>query len=95
MGAIIDFFTEKNDVEAARALLATGMRSLLQGGVRTISTWTLRGAVGSATHVLLRRAMPFRGRNHLHLAFRTVASEASLPSTPEKWQFTLGDCDGA
>lgn len=94
VGAIVDLFTEKNDVEAARALVATGMGSLLGSGVCLISTWTLQGSAESAAHGLLRRAFPFRNKRHLHLAFRILSpKELSLPS--QQWHFTLGDSDGA
>jgi Predicted acetyltransferase len=95
-GKIIDLFTEKNDVEAARALLAIGMENLLESGIREVSTWTLQGDVESAAHALLRRAFPFRRKRHLHLAFRILAGkEVSLPLTSQNWHFTVGDSDGA
>ncbi len=94
VGAIVDLFTEKNDVEAAQALLATAMGSLLASGVQLISTWTLQGSAESAAHGLLRSAFPFRNKQHLHLAFRILSAKGlSLPSQP--WHFTLGDSDGA
>lgn len=93
---IIDLFTESNDVEAVRALLATGMGGLLNSGVQLISTWTLQGSVQSATHQLLQRALPFRRKKHLHLAFRILLpQEITLPVSSQKWHFTLGDSDGA
>jgi GNAT superfamily N-acetyltransferase len=95
-GRIIDLFTEKNDVEAARALLTTGMENLLGNGIRVVSTWALQGDAGSAAHALLRRAFPFRRKRHLHLAFRILAGkEVSLPLTSQNWHFTVGDSDGA
>lgn len=95
MGSIIDFFTDRNDVEAARALLSTSMSNLLNAGVGTISTWALQGSAHSAPQALLKRSFPFRNKKHLHLAFRMLAAaEVSLPSTPLKWHFTLGDSDG-
>jgi GNAT superfamily N-acetyltransferase len=96
VGRVIDLFTEKNDMEAARALLATGMGNLLESGIREVSTWTLQGDAGSAAHALLRRAFPFRRKKHLHLAFRILAGkEVSLPLTSQNWHFTVGDSDGA
>ena len=96
VGAIIDIFGESNDVEAVRELLATGMNSLLSSGVRLISTWTLQKSAESASHRLLRRAIPFRTKPHLHLAFRILRPlEITLPLPLHKWHFTLGDCDGA
>ncbi len=41
--AIVDLFTESSAGEAVRALLATGIGSLLNTGVRSINTWTLQG----------------------------------------------------
>lgn len=94
--AIIDLFTESNDVEAVQVLLATGMRSLLSHGVQLISTWTLQGSAQSAAHTLLQRALPFRRKKHLHLAFRILLpQEITLPVSSGKWHFTLGDSDGA
>ncbi len=96
VAAIVDIFTGKNDTDAARALLATSMAYLLDRGVGTVSTWTLRGTVNSAADRLLRRTFPFRRSRHLHLAFRTLTpKEVSLPLTSPKWHFTLGDSDGA
>jgi GNAT superfamily N-acetyltransferase len=96
LGKIIDLFTEKNDTEAARALLATGMGNMLESGIREVSTWTLQGDAESAAHTLLRRALPFRRKRHLHLAFRALAGkEVSLPLTSKNWHFTVGDSDGA
>ena len=96
VGAIVDVFTENNDTDAARALLATSMADLLDRGVGAVSTWTLRGTADSAPHRLLRRTFPFRRSRHLHLAFRILAPhEVSLPLTSPKWHFTLGDSDGA
>jgi GNAT superfamily N-acetyltransferase len=94
-GRIIDLFTEKNDTEAARALLAIGMENLLGNGIRVVSTWTLQDA-GSAAHALLKRTFPFHRKRHLHLAFRILAGkEVSLPLTSQNWHFTVGDSDGA
>lgn len=94
--AIVDLFTESNDVEAVRGLLATAMGSLLSSGIQLISTWTLRGSAESAAHAFLQRAFPFRRNQHLHLAFRILRSqEATLPLPSQKWHFTLGDSDGA
>lgn len=94
--ALVDLFAESNDEEAMRALLATGMGSLLDSGTRLISTWTLRGSKPSPTHELLQRAFPIRSKQHLHLAFRLLLpQEITLPLSSQKWHFTLGDCDGA
>ncbi len=94
--AIVDLFTESSDGEAVRALLATGMGSLLNRGVQSISTWTLQGSVQSAAHQWLQRAFPFRQKRHLHLAFRVqLPQEITLPLPSRKWHFTLGDSDGA
>jgi hypothetical protein len=94
--AIVDLFTESNDVEAVRVLLATGIGSLLDGGVQSISTWTLQGSAQSAAHELLQRAFPFRRKQHLHLVFRVLPpQEITLPVPAQKWHFTLGDSDGA
>lgn len=93
--AILDLFTESNDVEAVRELLATGMSSLLSSGIQLVSTWTLQGSAESAAHGLLRRAFPFRTKPYLHLAFRILRSELALPLPSQKWHFTLGDSDGA
>jgi len=94
--AIVDLFTESGDGEAGRALLATGMGSLLNRGIRSISTWTLQGSVQSATHQLLQRAFPFRRKQYLHLAFRTLLPQGTtLPMPSQRWHFTLGDSDGA
>jgi GNAT superfamily N-acetyltransferase len=96
LGKIIDLFTEKNDMEAARALLSTGMTNMLENGIREVSTWTLQGDAESAAQGLLRRALPFRRKRHLHLAFRILAGqEVSLPLTSKNWHFTVGDSDGA
>jgi hypothetical protein len=94
--AIVDLFTESDDVEAVRVLLATGMGSLLDNGVRLISTWTLQGSSAqSAAHQLLQRALPFRRKKHLHLAFKMLLpQEVALPVSSRKWHFTLGDSDG-
>ena len=93
--AIVDLFTESGDEEAVRALLATGMGSLLNSGVRLISTWTLQGSAQSAAHHWLQRAFPFRDKRHLHLAFRVLLpQEITLPLPSQKWHFTLGDSDG-
>jgi hypothetical protein len=95
--AVVDLFTESSDMEAARALLATAMGSLLKSGAQLISTWTLQRSAQSAAHELLQRALPFRRRqHHLHLAFRILLpQEITLPLPSQKWQFTLGDSDGA
>jgi len=94
--AIVDLFTESNDGEAVRALLAMGMGSLLNSGVQLISTWTLQGSAQSAAHELLQRAFPFRKPQHLHLAIRVLLpQEITLPLASQKWHFTLGDSDGA
>jgi hypothetical protein len=94
--AIVDLFTESSDVEAVRALLATGMGRLLSGGVQLISTWTLQGSAQSAAHDLLQRAFPLRRKQHLHLVFRVLLPhEITLPLPSQKWHFTLGDSDGA
>jgi len=95
--AVVDLFTESSDMEAARALLATGMGSLLNSGAQLISTWTLQRSAQSAAHELLERAFPFRRRqHHLHLAFRVLLpQEIILPLPSQKWHFTLGDSDGA
>jgi len=95
-GAVVDLFTESCDAEAVRALLATGMGSLLKGGIELISTWTLRGSAQSAAHQLLQHTFPFRRNKHLHLAFRILLpQEITLPLPSQKWHFTLGDSDGA
>ena len=98
--AIVDLFTESSDGEAVRALLATGMGSLLNSGVQLISTWTLQGSPHvsalPAAHQLLQRALPFRKTPHLHLAIRVLRpQEITLPLASQKWHFTLGDSDGA
>ncbi len=94
--AIVDLFTECSDVEAARDLLATGMGGLLNSGVQSIGTWILQGPAQSAAQDLLQRALPFRRKQHLHLAFRVlIAQEITSPLPAQKWHFTLGDCDGA
>ena len=94
--AVVDLFTESSDVEAVRALLATGIGSLLNSGVQLISTWTLQGSAQSAAHELLQRAFPFRRKQHLHLVFRVLLpQEITLPVPSQKWHFTLGDSDGA
>jgi GNAT superfamily N-acetyltransferase len=98
--AIVDLFTESSDGEAVRALLATGMGSLLNSGVQLISTWTLQGSAPvsalPAAHELLQRALPFRKTQHLHLAIRVLLpQETTLPLASQKWHFTLGDSDGA
>jgi GNAT superfamily N-acetyltransferase len=96
VAAVVDLFTENGDEEAVRALLATGMGSLLKSGAQTISTWTLQGPAQSAAHELLRRAVPMRRKQHLHLVFRDLQpQELNLPLPSQKWHFTLGDCDGA
>jgi GNAT superfamily N-acetyltransferase len=101
--ALVDLFTESRDGEAVRALLATGIGSLLNGGVRSISTWTVQGSAPgsergfklSAAQELLTRAFPFRMTPHLHLAFRVLPpQEITLPLPSQKWHFTLGDSDG-
>jgi GNAT superfamily N-acetyltransferase len=97
---IVDLFTESSDGEAVRALLATGMGSLLNSGVQLISTWTLQGSAHvsalPAAHELLQRAFPFRKTQHLHLAIRVLLpQEITLPLASQKWHFTLGDSDGA
>lgn len=95
-GAIVDLFTASSDVEAAQALLATGMGSLLDRGIPLLSTWTLQGSQESAAHNALRRAFPFRNKPPLHLAFKILAPQkVSLPVPSRKWHFTLGDSDGA
>lgn len=95
-GTVVDLFTESCDAEAVRALLATGMGSLLKGGIELISTWTLRGSAQSAAHQLLQHTFPFRRNKHLHLAFRILLpQEITLPLPSQKWHFTLGDSDGA
>lgn len=94
--AIVDLFTESNDTEAARALLATGMGILLHSGVQLISTWTLQGSTQSAADELLQRAFPFRRKQHLHLVFKVLLpQEITLPMASQEWHFTLGDSDGA
>jgi len=94
--AILELFAESHDEEAVRALLAVGMDSLLRSGIRSVNTWTLQGSSGSAAHALLRRALPFRRKQHLHLAFRILSSDAiKLPLASQNWHFTLGDSDGA
>jgi GNAT superfamily N-acetyltransferase len=97
--AMVDLFTESSDGEAVRALLATGMGSLLNSGVRLISTWTLQGSAGvsalPAARALLQRAFPFRYTQHLHLAIRVLLpQEITLPLASQKWHFTRGDSDG-
>ncbi len=93
--AIVDLFTGSSDVAAVRALLATGMGSLLNRGAQSIGTWILQGPAQSAAHVLLRRAFPFRWKQPLHLAFRIlIAQEITSLLPAQKWHFTLGDCDG-
>jgi hypothetical protein len=95
-GAVVDLFAESGDAEAVRALLATGIDSLLKAGARLISTWTPQGPAQSATHKFLQRSFPLRRKQHLHLAFRVLkAGEIDLPGPSQKWQFTLGDSDGA
>jgi hypothetical protein len=94
--AIVDLFAESNDADTVRALLATGIAALLNEGVQLINSWSLRGSAQSAAHVLLRRALPFRRKPQLHLAFKILRPEkAALPLPSQKWHFTLGDCDGA
>jgi GNAT superfamily N-acetyltransferase len=94
--AVVDLFTESGDKEAVRALLATGLSSLLASGAQLIRTWVLQGPAQSAAQEGLRRAFPFRRKNHLHLAFRVLrADEIPLPLPAQKWHFTLGDSDGA
>ncbi len=94
--AILELFSASNDVEAVRALLAEGMGALLRDGIRSVSTWTLQGGAASASHGILRRALPFRRTPHLHLAFRILdPHEIVLPLPSQKWHFTLGDSDGA
>lgn len=96
VAAIVDLFTENGDEEAVRALLAAGMSSLLNSGAQKIVTWTLQGPAQSAAHELLRRAVPMRRKEHLHLVFRTpLQQRINLPLPSQKWQFALGDCDGA
>ncbi len=103
-GAVVDLFTESCDAEAVRALLATGMGSLLKGGIELISTWTLQASGHGSEHrselsaaqEVLRCAFPFRRKQYLHLVFRAPdAKEINLPATSQKWHFTLGDSDGA
>ena len=94
--AVVDLFTDAKDAEAAQALLATAMESLLSSGVQLISTWTLQDSPKSAAHASLQRAFPFRRKQHLHLVFKVLgAQEITLPALSEKWHFTLGDSDGA
>jgi hypothetical protein len=95
VATIIDLFTESSDVEAVRALLATGMGCLLNSGAQSINTSTLQGSGQSAAHRLLQRAFPFRRKKHLHLVFRVLhPQEITLPLPSQKWHFTHGDCDG-
>ncbi len=94
--AVVDLFSESGDGEAVRALLATGLGSLLRSGAQLIHTWSLQGPAQSAAQEGLRRAFPFRRKHHLHLAFRVLRPhEISLPLPAQKWHFTLGDSDGA
>ena len=94
--AIVELFAETTDEEAVKALLATAVESLLNRGVKLISTWTLQGPAQSAAHQLLQRAFPFRRKQHLHLVCRILRpQEIALPVPSQKWHFTLGDSDGA
>ena len=94
--AIVDLFTENSDTEAAQALLSAAGKNLLDSGVKLISTWTLQGPINSAADRQLRQALPRRRKIHLHLAIRELNPQnATLPSTSQKWHFTLGDSDGA
>jgi Acetyltransferase (GNAT) domain len=94
--AVVDLFASIGDAEAVRALLARGLEDLLRSGVQLISTWTTQGGTQSAVQKLLRRCLPLRRKQHLHLAFRVLKTEeVTLPSPSQKWHFTLGDSDGA
>lgn len=94
--AVVDLFALIGDAEAVRALLARGLADLLRSGVQLISTWTTQGGTQSAVQKLLRRCLPLRRKQHLHLAFRVLKTEGvTLPSPSQKWHFTLGDSDGA
>ena len=92
---IVDFFTGSRDTEAARALLATGVNALIISGIQRINAWTLQECAPSVAHELLRRTLPIRGKQHLHLAFRVLQPlEMILPAPSQRWYFALGDCDG-
>jgi len=94
--AVVDLFASIGDAEAVRALLARGLEDLLRSGVQLISTWTTQEGTQSAVQKLLRRCLPLRRKQHLHLAFRVLKTEeVTLPSPSQKWHFTLGDSDGA
>ncbi len=103
-GAIVDLFSESTDLEAVRALLASGIDDLLKNGAQLVSTWTVRlsatdratRSAPSAAHKLLQRAFPIRRKQHLHLAFKVLLPQAvTLPLPSQRWHFTLGDSDGA
>jgi len=94
--AIVDLFTDGSDEEAVEGLVATAIGDLLGRGMQLISTWTLQRSAVSDGHKMLQRAFPFRRKQHLHLAFRVLHShEIPSPLPSQKWQFTLGDSDGA
>jgi GNAT superfamily N-acetyltransferase len=91
MASLVDVFSESRDEEAAEALLGNCFRSFLANGVDSLHTWVLQGSSGS-TEASLRRAFPFRGKQHLHLAMKPLRE--GLPAHPENWLITMGDFDG-
>ena len=95
-GYIMDLFTDRSDRAAARCLLSSCFRSLLDEGVRTIYAWTVAERSGLASDAALRRACMFRMGPPLHFAVRFLgASPNILRISSQASHLSLGDFDGA
>jgi len=95
-GYIMDLFTDRSDRAAARCLLRSCFRSLLDEGVRTIYAWTVAERSGLASDAALRRACMFRMGPPLHFAVRFLgASPSVVRISSQASHLSLGDFDGA
>ena len=95
-GYIMDLVTDRSDRAAARCLLGSCFRSLLDEGVRSIYAWTLAERSGLASDAALRRACMFRRGSPLHFAVRHLSASPSVDRiSSQAVHLSLGDFDGA
>lgn len=92
-GVLVELFCGNDDEEVAAALVRSSMQNLLDGGVRSISTWILPTQDQSAPARTLARAFPRKVNPSLHFMVRALQpSSDTLPTGG--WRIAMGDFDG-